>query len=133
MGGQWSSHFFFGSLTTHPCAPAMTNPTPSLEILRDSWEAVRAQFDLSTDYCHLATSQFLVSHPRLVREAIARYQRALDTNPVLYVEAYEDQMMTAVRKALARYLGASDHDQIALTDSTTQGLGILYSALPLGK
>src|SRR3954468_22313698 len=54
------------------------------------WEAVRGQFDrLSRDYVHLATSQFLTSHPRPVREAIEEHRRALDDNPVLYVEANE--------------------------------------------
>src|SRR5215470_17598709 len=48
------------------------------------WSGVRSLFDLSPDYIHLATF-FLASHPRPVREAIERYRRLIDANP-LYVD-----------------------------------------------
>src|SRR3984893_18156340 len=51
----------------------------------DDWSVVRAQFNLSPDYIHLATFA-LASHPRPVREAIQKYRRALDENPFLVVD-----------------------------------------------
>jgi hypothetical protein len=42
--------------------------------LSDSWDDVRAEFALSDDYIHLAISQLLASHPRMVREEIDRWK-----------------------------------------------------------
>lgn len=96
-----------------------------------SWTDVRFQFALDPDWIHLGASQFIASHPRVVREAIERHRRALDRDPVQYVEDNEDPRMQAVREAAAHYMGVRDADEIALTDSTTMGLGLLWSGLPL--
>jgi len=109
----------------------MSEATLTTPAIHDSWDAVRAEFALDPSWVHLGTSQFLASHPRPVREAIERYRRALDANPVLYVEAQEDRLMQRVRDAAADYLGVADGNEIALTDSTTMGLGLLYAGLPL--
>lgn len=96
------------------------------------WADVRAQFDLAPEWVQLGTAQFLASHPREVRAAIARHRRELDRDPVGYIEAHEYEFMQRVRKAAVEYLGGSDANEVALTDSSTQGLGLLYSGLPLG-
>lgn len=103
-------------------APA-AQPPPA-----DEWAAVRSQFDVSPEWVHLA-GFLLASHPRPVREAIERHRRALDDNPALYVEqnAFDAAPML---KPAADYL-QSRTDEIALTDSTTMGLGTLYAGLPL--
>ncbi len=93
----------------------------------DEWQWVRAQFELSPDWVHLA-SFLLASHPRPVREAIEGHRKALDDNPVLYLEEIEHT--GAVLAAAARYMGV-EPEEIALTDSTTMGLAILYGGLPL--
>ena len=95
------------------------------------WEAVRAQFNLTPEYLHLGASQFIASHPQLVREAIAYYRRLLDENPVLCTQELENAEMQKVREAAARYLGMNEPDYIAMTDSTTMGLGTVYSGLNL--
>jgi isopenicillin-N epimerase len=95
------------------------------------WEEIKALFPLSPDYIHLATSQYLASHPRPVAEAIDRHRRELDSNPVLYIDAHEQEFATNARKAAAKYLRMNDPDQIALTDSTTMGLGTIYTGLNL--
>src|SRR3954468_7276599 len=95
------------------------------------WEEVRDAFDLTPEYTHLGAAQFVASHPRPVRDAIERHRRALDANPVLYVEQHEYSLMERVRDVAARTLGIDDPHEIAVTDSTTLGLGLLYSALPL--
>ncbi|MFB9864590.1 aminotransferase class V-fold PLP-dependent enzyme [Rufibacter immobilis] len=97
------------------------------------WANVKAQFNLSKEYIHLASSQFIASHPKPVRKTIARHRRALNQNPVQYTEEYEDQFMQEAREAAARYLGHPEPNDIALTDSTTMGLGTIYSGFKLQK
>jgi isopenicillin-N epimerase len=94
------------------------------------WANVRAAFELSPDYIHLGAGQFLASHPQPVREAIERHRRALDANPVLYIEHNEDRLMERVRACAIRALGVSDPNEVALTDSTTMGLALMYAGLP---
>lgn len=106
-------------------------PTLAPETQAPDWAAVRAQFDLTPAYLHLGSSQFIASHPRPVREAIAHYHRVLDENPVLCTQELENSEMQKVREAAARYLGLDEPDYIAMTDSTTMGLGTIYSGLNL--
>lgn len=95
----------------------------------DSWQAVREQFQLSRDFIHLA-GFFLASHPAPVRAAIERHRRGLDADPIGYWFEQEEQQETAVLRAAADYL-AVNPTEIALTDSTTMGLGLLYGGLTL--
>ncbi|WP_051359778.1 aminotransferase class V-fold PLP-dependent enzyme [Adhaeribacter aquaticus] len=93
------------------------------------WESVRHQFNLSPTHLHLGASQFIASIPKPVRQAIEKHRRALDENPVIYTLDHENENMQEVRRAAARYLQADNPDNIAITDSTTMGLGLLYTAL----
>jgi isopenicillin-N epimerase len=93
------------------------------------WSAVRSQFLLSREHIHLAL-MLMASHPRPVREAIERHRRGLDENPTEYVEQRLEGAEGEVRAAVAAYTGGSAGD-IALTDSTTMALSILYGGLPL--
>ena len=93
------------------------------------WQAVRDQFPLSRDLIHLA-GFFLASHPTPVREAIERHRRGLDADPIGYWLAHEKEQEASVLRAAADYLGVSP-TEIALTDSTTMGLGLLYGGLAL--
>jgi selenocysteine lyase/cysteine desulfurase len=95
----------------------------------ESWDQVRAQFPLSPQLIHLA-GFFLSSHPTPVRNAIERYRAGLDANPIGYWFEHEEKQEARVLQAVADYLGASPTD-IALTDSTTMGLGLLYGGLQL--
>jgi len=95
----------------------------------DSWQAVREQFQLSRDHIHLA-GFFLASHPTSVRAAIERHRRGLDADPIGYWFEQEEKQEAAVLQAAAAYL-AVDPTEIALTDSTTMGLGLLYGGLTL--
>lgn len=114
-------------------APAAVSPTaaPLRQRAFDptDWADVRDQFALSRERIHMA-SFLLASHPRPVAEAIERHRRAFDEDPVHY---WEEHFMTAepgVQAAAADYLGA-DPGHIALTDSTSMGLGLIYGALRL--
>lgn len=94
-----------------------------------TWHAVREQFALSPDMLHLS-ALYIASHPRAVREAIETYRRALDADPVLYLREENGNRQRNVRLAAADYLGAQAED-IALTDSTTMGVGLVYSGLAM--
>jgi selenocysteine lyase/cysteine desulfurase len=96
-----------------------------------NWSSVRAQFALDPHVTNLATF-LLAPHPRPVREAIARHARLLDRDAKRYLDRLEDMGAAEqrVRGAAARYL-AVGADEIALTDSTTMGLALLYGGLLL--
>ena len=108
-----------------PLSKSFANAPPKL----DNWQAVREQFQLSRDFIQLA-GFFLASHPAPVRAAIERHRRGLDADPIGYWFEHEEKQEAAVLRAAADYLGA-DPTEIALTDSTTMGLGLLYGGLTL--
>jgi selenocysteine lyase/cysteine desulfurase len=91
--------------------------------------AMQDEFALDPEYVQL-TSFLLAPHPRPVREAIERHRRALDKNPKVYLFERELELEQGVLEAASAYLGASGED-IALTDSTTMGLGLVYGTLRL--
>jgi selenocysteine lyase/cysteine desulfurase len=97
------------------------------------WKAVTELFTHNKKLIHLGASQFVVSHPKHVHEAIDKFRKQLDEDPVLYTEEVEDKNMQNVRKAAAHYFGVPDPNNIAITDSTTMGLGTTYTALNLQK
>jgi len=93
-----------------------------------SWDSVQAQFLLSPDAAQFSAFVF-ASHPKAVREAIQRHRDALDRDPH-YLDEQAGPLDDAVSKAATGYLETRD-EQIAYTDSTTMGLGLLYSGLRL--
>ena len=98
---------------------------------RVDWQWVREQFGLAPDRIHMS-ALYIASHPRPVRDAIETYRRMLDADPVLYLTDENDERQRDVREAAAGYLGV-DADDIALTDSTTMGVGLVYSGLALAR
>lgn len=96
-----------------------------------NWEDLRAKFPLSPQLIHLAAF-FLASHPAPVRDAIERHRAGLDADPIGYWSEHEEKQEAKVLLAAAEYLGSNTAD-IALTDSTTMGLGLLYGGLKLGN
>jgi len=92
------------------------------------WDSVRALFPLDPDLVQLAAF-VLAAHPRPVRDAIERHRRGLDADTDAYLHRHgvpEDELRTVA----VAYLGG-DPGQVAFTDSTTMGLGLLYSGLRL--
>ena len=92
-----------------------------------TWTAVRKEFALAGGWVHLG-GLLLASHPARVRRAIERHRRGLDANPVHYLHENQGRLEAAVAREAAGYLGVSP-TEIALTDSTTMGLGLLYNGL----
>ncbi len=78
------------------------------------WESVREQFNLDSNYIHLA-GLLITSHPTPVREAIAQYRSALNENLGLYLPQNNSRLQAEVRQAAANYVGTQLED-IALTD-----------------
>ena len=104
------------------------SPSPTTPADPNSWDAVRAEFALDPQLAHFA-AYVLATHPAPVRAAIERWREALDNDPATIVhEAYSHD--EAVRAAASRYLRVWP-DEIALTDSTTMGLGLVYHGLTL--
>jgi selenocysteine lyase/cysteine desulfurase len=94
------------------------------------WESVREQFDqLAADHIHLS-SFFLVSHPRPVREAIERHRAAIDADPFGYIEGSVFTLPAKVAASAAEYLGGRP-EEVAITNSTTMGLALIYHGLQL--
>ncbi|MBV8992739.1 MAG: aminotransferase class V-fold PLP-dependent enzyme [Pseudonocardiales bacterium] len=75
-------------------------------------------------------SSFLISsYPRSVREEIERHRREIDQNPPLALKDGHSKS-AQVTAVAAEYLGGSPQE-VALTDSTTMGLALIYHGLPL--
>ena len=110
----------FDDVLREPEAEAATAP---------SWKTVRAQFRLEPGWIQLG-GFLLASHPRMVREAIERFRRKLDARPVQMVHDEWPRYEAAVLRAVADYLRADAAD-IALTDSTSMGLALLYNGIDL--
>ncbi len=108
---------------------ATTLPSDLSQESLQNWETVREQFAVKRDFIHMS-SFYLASHPKAVREAIEVHRHGLDENPIGYHLSNNSRCEGAVRAAAAEYLGVHA-DEIALTDSTTMGLGLLYSGLKL--
>jgi selenocysteine lyase/cysteine desulfurase len=94
-----------------------------------SWSSVREQFELDADETNFATF-LLAPHPKPVRDGIDRHRNALDRDPKRYLDSEESAAENRVRTAAATFLGVQA-DEIAFTDSTTMGLGLVYGGLRL--
>ncbi len=110
-------------------APAASSPAVPPWRTPATWAELKAAFDLAPGLAHMS-SFFLASHPRPVRDAIEQHRRELDHNPFHYIEDNVERLETATRRAAADYMGVSP-DDLAMTDSTTMGLGTVYGGLVL--
>ncbi|MDX1676731.1 aminotransferase class V-fold PLP-dependent enzyme [Arsukibacterium sp.] len=106
-----------------------TQTAAEIQLKPGDWTSLRKQFVLSYDYIHLATF-LLASHPKPVADAIARHRQAFDVNPADYWHEHFMTIDADIAASAARYMGGRG-DQIALTDSTTMGLAMVYSGLQL--
>jgi selenocysteine lyase/cysteine desulfurase len=115
------------SSPSDPAPPPAPDDAPPLD--PSNWDSVRSQFALDPALAHFASFVF-ASHPAAVRAAIRRHREGMDANPYQYLAEHERELEVGVARAAADYLG-TDADLIAFTDSTTMGLGLLYSGLRL--
>ena len=110
-----------------PATSAASGRPAATGDLRD-WREVRGLFDLRADAQHLSVYMF-APHSRPVREAIERHRRGFDEDPRTYL-LDNQRLEKEAAQAAARHLSTAV-DRIALTDSTTMGLGIFLGGLKL--
>jgi isopenicillin-N epimerase len=94
----------------------------------DDWPSVRGLFNLNPNLLHFG-GLLLASHPAPVRDAIDAHRRGLDDNPVDYLHQNQARLEADVLRSASAYLGGAAPTDIALTDSTTMGLGLLYNGI----
>ena len=100
------------------------------QIGRDSsWDEIKRQFDIAPGIVQMSAF-YLASHPKPVRDAIERHRRGLDHDSLTYIDENVGRFERAVRDSAAAYLDVSA-DELAMTDSTTMGLGLVYSGMKL--
>ena len=109
------------------CA-SKSEPEPDAVDLRD-WDDVRGLYPLREGLHHL-DAFLLAPHTRPVAAAIARHRAGLDADPGGYLAEHEATLNDDAAQAAAEHLG-TEPAGIALTDSTTMGLGLLYGGLRL--
>lgn len=123
--------FASGATVVSACGSKEDRTPPKVPASSEGeWAIVRDQFALSPDFIHLS-ALYVASHPKSVREAIERHRRGLDENPVGYLNGQINQNENRVLKAAGEYLGAAP-DDIAITDSTTAGIGLVYNGIKIG-
>src|SRR5690606_17437858 len=109
-----------------PTAAPPPRPAP---VRRTDWRAARAQFSLSPQYIDMS-AMLITSHPRPVRDAIERHRAGLDANPIIYLEGNNRSLQDRVREAAGAYFDCP-MTNVALTDSTTQGVALVCHGLKL--
>lgn len=95
---------------------------------KEQWGRVRDEFLLDKSYIHLSLP-VINPHPEKVKKAIEEHRTGFDTNPGKYFKK-KDEMQHLVLESAARYLGTSPQS-IALTESTTMGLTVVYGGMKL--
>tara|TARA_R110000744_G_scaffold98144_4_gene189625 strand:- start:1569 stop:2879 length:1311 start_codon:yes stop_codon:yes gene_type:complete len=98
-------------------------------IVPADWVALRELFPLTKKYIQLSTF-LLTSHPKPVSDAIEMHRRGLDENPSDYWHQRFQTIDNEIAEVAAEYMGGKAKN-IALTDSTTMGLALIYSGLKL--
>ena len=106
-----------------------SHPTPSSKPAPE-WDKLRSLFPIAADWIDLS-SMLITSHPAPVAEAIDRYRKALDLYPNVFLEENNRMLLTEARKSVSRYFGGITAEEIALTDSTTMGVSLVYNGLRL--
>ena len=135
-----------GTLRAGGCETVSDSPQADSEQTDDAphqapqheWQSVRDQFDADDELIHMA-GMLLATHPRPVREAIERHRQGLDDNPTEYLydhwarsEAqFDDDGEQWAKEAAGRYLDVTPAN-VAITDSTTEGLAVVYNGLDIG-
>jgi selenocysteine lyase/cysteine desulfurase len=90
-------------------------------------EPGKPQAGLDPAYRHFDAFLF-AAHDKPVRDAIERHRRGLDAGAATYLHEHQPELERAVAEAAAKHLGVEPRE-LAFTDSTTMGLGLVYSGL----
>ena len=112
------------ALAAGTAAKAAAKPAADL-----SWQEIKAQFDPAPGITQMSAF-YLASHPKPVRDAIAKHRLGLDRESHGYIEANMKPCEYGLRRAAAEYMGA-DPEHIAQVGSTTAGLGLTLGSIDL--
>jgi isopenicillin-N epimerase len=94
------------------------------------WVELKSLFPVASDWIDLS-SMLITSHPAPVAEAIERYRKALDLNPNVFLEENNRVLLNEARNSVSRYFEGIEAEEIALTESTTMGVALVYNGLRL--
>jgi isopenicillin-N epimerase len=92
-----------------------------------SWADFRGLFELRPDRIHMS-GMVIASHPAPVSRAIDVHRAELQKDPVRYIDENRWRLEGETLRAASHYFDAAAGD-IALTDSTSMGLSLLYTGL----
>lgn len=116
------------TLAAQPKAPPLAKPlstlVPSGTLDEAYWWKVRGQFNVVDGLTFMNNGTYGPT-PRVVTEALARYERELAEDPT---DNYRNEGRDAVRARMAAFVGANA-DEIALTRSTSEGMNIFIRGL----
>ena len=87
----------------------------------------KPQAGLDPAYRHFDAFLF-AAHDKPVRDAIERHRRGFDRGAATYLHEHQGEFERAVAEATARHLQVMT-SELAFTDSTTMGLGLVYRGL----
>ncbi len=126
--GGLSTGLFGDSLAAQPKAPPLAKPlstlVPSGPVDEAYWWKVRGQFNVVDGLTFMNNGTYGPT-PRVVTEALARYERELAEDPT---DNYRNEGRDAVRARMAAFVGAAP-EEIALTRSTSEGMNIFIKGL----
>ena len=105
---------FTGALSHAGAIPAPRTPRTETLGPHTTWDEIRALFDLRPDRIHMSGLLF-ASHPRPVKEAIARHRDELQQDPASYISRERWRLESAVLTSASAYLG------VKATEDCTHG------------
>jgi selenocysteine lyase/cysteine desulfurase len=121
-----------GGAVALTAAYSQTAPLPAVRDAlgrNTSWDEIKHQFNIAPGIVQMS-SFYLASHPKPVRDAIDRHRLGLDQDSHSYIDGNIDRLERAVRDSASSYMRVNA-DELAFTDSTTMGLGLVYSGMKL--
>ncbi len=126
--GGLSAGLFGETLAAQPKAPPLARPlatlVPAGPLDETYWWKVRGQFNVVDGLTFMNNGTYGPT-PRVVVEALGRYERELAEDPT---DNYRNEGRDAVRARMAAFVGARP-DEIALTRSTSEGMNIFIRGL----
>jgi len=108
-----------------PAEPAVEDVAPMPGA--PDWKKIRTEWSMDPSWIDLS-AMLLASNPRIVRQAIDRHRRGLDNQPVIYLTGRNRELQNSVRRRAGSYFGVP-YGNVALTESTTDGIGQLYAGI----
>ena len=126
--GGLTTGLFGDPLAAQPKAPPRALPLSDLRATgtldEAYWWKVRGQFNVLDGLTFMNNGTYGPT-PRVVTEALGRYERELAEDPT---DNYRNEGRDAVRARMAAFVGAQA-DEIALTRSTSEGMNIFIKGL----